>query len=1207
MPTTNDEDVRAQAAANIQKLIEEATRRSPVQREGILASESPVVIGAGAGTGKTWTLAWRFVWAIASGRARPRDILTLTFTDKAAQEMRSRIASLLADVCARPDCRSPLLESALAEIDEAVISTIHSFALRTLRENVLSATFGDMLPENGDDGPDAAGEETPDPSGGIISQPEEESLWDEMARLIEEGALDELAQGLGEPFRTDALALLEEPMKQGVLFDIATPEQLVAFARSLAGFLESRGSAPPDCLALATDEQDVRDTIRRQTEAMQREIRDLWTGVVLPETRAFRKDGDELSDRLRTLESQGLSDGEDPDAIPRFLVALESGPLSVDMRKGPKALKDCLKELLGDTLANYRDDLRGIAASARCVLDGFPEEERRIRRPLLALAAICWARRRRAGELMGRMSFDDMIRLAIPVLEASSGEARRFTEILVDEFQDTSPLQHRLVMAAAGGRADARIFLVGDVKQSIYRFRHADPRLFAHEAARAARGPGRYIPLTTSFRSRSDLIARVNDVFGRMWPTRYEPLDAFSADRPAERDSGGLPAFAIRVTRSEPGEKTSAARLRAARSLARELARLRSDGTTVWDGKEEAIRPCRWSDMAILVPTRTYYDPLEEIFFPEFCIPTAFLRHTRFFSRSETRDAIAFVRALADPSDDLSLLGFLASPLSGMSRTRGNGEGAWASIAANVRASGAPASMRDAYALMERSRSVLRVKGVSAALELLLEDTAFLYRLPLWRRQAAFANLRQLLDLAREYERSFGPDALGCAAYLERSARNALPFEDAASLGEDADVVRVMTVHAAKGLEFPLVAIFDLNGTSRGGRPERFRPSAAMGVAFSAYPSAGPEDSVPLSGSIHRILESGEDREESARLFYVACTRARDSLLLCSTCGKEPARDSWFSMLADAVEAPPESGETVENRDAPDSDSASQTEERGAEGPDVAPPSRSGRPLTRLGASAYALLRFCPTAYRMRYRQGMDLDWEIPVEGMERGDAEGSGGADAGTMAHRILERWDFRSGSLAALLDPRTPGIPPALRPAFEDASLRERITGWLEALALSDFGKTLADLSARRELHREAPFRVALENGPILTGSIDLWYDDGDTLRVVDYKLTRIRNAPPVLYDRQLLFYGAALSRIFPGRTTDLRLYHIVEGVLGNPVQQPSQEDIDADLRNAALVAAEGPFTPADDAPCGMCPFSGSCAEYAFARAGATGLSSS
>ena len=1205
MPPTND-DVRAQTAANVRKLIEEATRRSPVQREGILATESPVVIGAGAGTGKTWTLAWRFVWAIASGRARPRDILTLTFTDKAAQEMRSRIGSLLADVCARPDCRSPLLESALAEIDEAVISTIHSFALRTLRENVLAATFGDTLPE-------PQGEETPDPSGGIISQPEEESLWDEMARLIEEGALDELAQGLGEPFRADALALLEEPLKQGVLFDIATPEQLVAFARSLAGLLESRGSTPSDCLALATDEQDVRSAIRRGTEAMQREIRDLWTGVVLPETRPFRRDGDELSDRLRALESQGLADGDDPDAIPRFLVALESGPLSVDMRKGPKALKDCLKELLGDTLAKYRDGLRGIAASARCVLDGFPEEERRIRRPLLALAALCWARRRRAGEVIGRMSFDDMIRLAIPVLEAPSGEARRFTEILVDEFQDTSPLQYRLVMAAAGGREDARIFLVGDVKQSIYRFRHADPRLFEREAARAARGPGRYIPLTTSFRSRSDLLAGVNDVFGRLWTTRYEALDAFSADRPAERDSGGLPVFAIRVTRADDGETTSAVRLRAARSLARELLRLRSDGTTVWDGKEEALRPCRWSDMAVLVPTRTYYDPLEEIFFPEFGIPTAFLRHTRFFSRSETRDAIAFVRALADPSDERSLLGFLASPLSGRATPRENGEGAWESLAANALALGESAEKCDSIALMERSRAILRVKGVSAALELLLEDTAFLRRLPLWRRQAAFANLRQLLDLAREYERSFGPDALGCASYLERSARNALPFEDAASLGEDADVVRVMTVHAAKGLEFPLVALFDLNGTARGGRPERFRPSAAMGVAFSAYPSAGREDAAPLSGPIHRLLESDEEREESARLFYVACTRARDSLLLCSTCGKEPARDSWLSMLADAVALTPESGEpdddsaSPQNGDAPGPESARQADERGGEGPDVAPPPRSGRPLIRLGASAYALLRFCPTAYRMRYRQGMDLDWEIPVEGMERDGAEGSGGADAGTLAHRILERWDFRSESLAALLAHDAPGAPRELRAALDDASLRERITAWMENLASSDFGKTLAELSARRELHREAPFRVALENGPILTGSIDLWYDDGDALRVVDYKLTRMRNAPPVLYDRQLLFYGAALSRIFPGRTTDLRLYHIVEGVLGDPVRQSSQKDIEADLRNAALVAAEGPFTPADDAPCTVCPFSGACAEYAFARSGATGLSSS
>jgi ATP-dependent exoDNAse (exonuclease V) beta subunit len=1157
MPPTNDDEILARSAENILSLMREATRRSPRQLDGILATESPVVIGAGAGTGKTWTLAWRFVWAIASGRARPRDILTLTFTDKAAQEMRSRIGSLLSDVCSRPDCRSPLLERALAELDEAVISTIHSFALRTLRENVLTARTGEFP------GNDAGGF-VPDPSGGIISQPEEEAIWDDMVHLVEEGAIAELARGIAEPLRTDALGLLRGPTERGFLYGIESPERLVAFARSLSGLLESRGLSPEDCLALASDDA-VRFDVRTRSEPEWNTIRDLWLRVVLPGTRPFRKTGDELSDRLARLDSPAAGDGGS-DALPRFILDLNEGPLSVDMRRGPNSLKTCLKDLLGETLATYRDSLKGAVAAARLALEGFAEEERRVRRPLLALAAICWARRRRAGEVTGRFSFDDIIRLAIPVLESPEGGPRRFSEVLVDEFQDTSPLQYRLVMAAAGAR-NSRVFLVGDVKQSIYRFRHADPRLFRSRAEEAARGPGRYIPLTTSFRSRSDLIGSVNDVFGKLWETEYEALEPFSADRAPERDEGTVPVFSLHVTRREPKETISAVRLRAARSLAAELLRLNAGEATVWDAEEERLRACRWGDMAVLVPTRTYYDPLEEVFSPEYGIPAAFLRHTRFFSRSETRDAIAFVRALADPGDRLSLLSFRASPFSVLEES--------------------VAKDGDGLSRFGRARAVLRVMGVSAALEILLWDTSFLRRLPPWRRSAALANLRRLLDLSREYERAFGPDARGCADYLERSARSELPFEDAASLAEDADVVRIMTIHAAKGLEFPVTAIFDLNGTQKGGSVARLRPSAALGAAFTEYPAAsGTRGAHPLSGPIHKFLESDDEREESARLFYVACTRARDSLLLRATCGKEPSKDSWLSM----VEAPAE-----ETLPGPTPGLSGRTPADAIPGRDVPPPPPWGHPLIRLGATAYALIRFCPAAYRMRYRQGMDLDWEYPVEGTERDVSERGSGADAGTFAHRVLERWDFRAESLPALLDPAAPDVPAALRSVMERQAVRDGIERHMRELASSEFGRELAERAARNELHREMPFRVALGDDLLLTGAVDLWFFDGDTLRVVDYKLTKIANTPPVLYDRQLLFYGAALSRLFPGRKTDLRLYHIAEGHLGAPVAQPSPGEIEADLQDAARRGAEGPFVPPEPLPCGTCPFAGSCAEFA------------
>jgi ATP-dependent exoDNAse (exonuclease V) beta subunit len=244
-----------------------------------------------------------------------------------------------------------------------------------------------------------------------------------------------------------------------------------------------------------------------------------------------------------------------------------------------------------------------------------------------------------------------MIRLAAEA--AAPGEegrqVRTYREILVDEFQDTNPLQDALIRSVAG--REGRMFLVGDLKQSIYRFRHADPTLFGSLILRQGEGD-RYIPLQASFRTRSSLLERINGIFGHVWrnglssslPQEYEPL-VFPAVRirqscgrtppfPPWTRSSGTPAPGERRGRKKT-ESTGEVRVRCP-GPREKLAAFR--GMDVWDKKEGRMRPARWKDMAVLVPARTSFPALEMVFRSEAASrrPSRRERNTSTAGRSKT-------------------------------------------------------------------------------------------------------------------------------------------------------------------------------------------------------------------------------------------------------------------------------------------------------------------------------------------------------------------------------------------------------------------------------------------------------------------------------------------------------------------------------------------------------------------------------------------
>jgi ATP-dependent exoDNAse (exonuclease V) beta subunit len=1164
----------------------------PEQKEAVTAPEPFVVVGAGAGTGKTKTLAWRFLWALlAFPETRVENILTLTFTEKAAREMRDRIAKMLES--ARKEAEARGLEDAAARLfdarsrlDEAYISTIHAFALRVIRESGLALPL--------------------DPGAGLVCPPQEEAFWENFSSVLDSLNPGEAARGLPEPWRARAESLAASA-EVAEAVNAWGPENLAAFAREAVGLHGSRG-LDPEALWGWDPAQDeaVRASLLAGHRLLWVDRLALFHGRVFPGLGDLSRDRSKLASRVSEFREKW--DGPDPETetAERLLEFLED--LDSTLKGAGGKLKDTLAGLMEEAPADAREGLKKELPLARSLVKGLSEEEKAARRTACRCAAIAWARWEQAKASSGTLTFDDLIRYAARAVSANPSYGNRFRHILMDEVQDTDPLQDTLIEALreSGG---GRLFMVGDLKQSIYRFRHAEPSLFAGHIRKAmAGGDGRYVLLDRSYRMRWDLVRFVNDCFGPPWADElgknlgvaYEALVGPS-DAPWWEDRNALRTPAVNLLlemhredpESEEKEKKAAVRGRLAARLASQLASLR--GKPAWDKEHCNVRPLEWRDMAVLVPGRNHYSSLQDAF-EAAGIPAVFQKSQGFFSRGEVFDLVETLRALAEPDDRLALSGWLVSPFSGLEkesalRLAGVPEKGNPSLRSRLAAEAPEVAGR-----FDSLRAKALLAGPAAVLESLLEDPAALKTAPPSDRPRMAANLARAAALAREFTAARGPSLAACASALGSSLRRALPAEEPDFMAEDEDVVRVMTVHAAKGLEFPVVAVMGLDDAGRGnGKGGPLIPSVPLlGVTTSL-----PGDDAPPAQAIlwHRALEKGALDEESERLFYVAVTRAQDALVLCGICPLDgetgeanPKEGSWLSMLAGTHPLMVEealrqaSGETDPPgmHPLPVNPGPALLPGRELELPDPAPT------LASVSATGYALYAACPRAWRLQVRQGLELAGEKPVPGEP-------GGPELGSLAHRILASWDFSAESLDRLLPAELDGptdrallrLPPELRaPARRDAdraSLRATLMAFLETPA----GQEIAAAHGRGILKREWPFRLPLENGPAMAGVIDALWEEDWTVHIRDYKLGQASPFMEGLGTRQLAFYGTVANRLFPGLRLDLSLLFLKAG--GEKPILPGSvppEQVEEEVRAMARQGVAGPFPPNREV-CPACPW--------------------
>ncbi|MDR0647735.1 MAG: UvrD-helicase domain-containing protein [Synergistaceae bacterium] len=1184
------------------------------QRQAITSEAALTVVSAGAGTGKTHTLARRFAWLLASDPdCELSQILTLTFTNLAADEMRDRIRDTLVKWLKACPIGLAHLGRAIDRMDEAYISTIHAFALRVIRESGLGLDI--------------------DPGSRLVGDAAVREFWEGYKQDIRTAAPERISRGLPGEWRALAGELTSSRSYVAFLnyFGAGT---LVSLARDASDVFGSMNELPEGMAAVtAGREEAARRRLVGMLSGRWQEVCDAWWGEVFPAIGGeLESVSGTFADKLRGLRSRWPEAPSDPAGAALFTSDLMGGALS--RIPGKSTLKGQIEDALGMKLTDWKKGFADAALISESLFARPPYEpsEAEARKMLITSAAIGWENWDSARRQAGWLTFSDLVRYATRAL-ASGACSGRFKHVLVDEFQDTDGLQNDMIKALASQGDAPSVFLVGDIKQSIYRFRHAEPRLFASYMER----PGAInIPLSCSYRMSGAMMGAINAVFSHIWADGvispdgggitaapgYEPLLA-PTDAPwwglrdLKRATGAPQPLEIILYADDddgpedgeaPPRKPAIAekRRKLAACLAGRLNGMVSGKDEIWGKAEEAFRPVKYGDIAILVPGRTFYGVLEEAL-QEAGIPAVFESGMDYFRRGEVRDMINLLRALDDPGDDYALAGWAESPFSGLP------PGASLELMAQ-----SPGSLwqllselfPDAAARFMKLRRRARMAGPSAAMLSLIEDDSWLAAYKPAQRGRVLAHVLRGVEVARDYEAYFGRNLSACADYLGRAMRGGFQADEPKS-PEEGDFVRVMTVHASKGQEFPVVALMGMESPVRPKVTARASVSRHIGVVARALPcvdcDASPGETLEsVTAKWHDILERAEEREEKERLLYVAMTRAKDKLICCGVQGPGASleSDNWLGWLLQANE---KSGRPFAISHANGFEPAApESHDMEATGPlrratqmAAAFPAVS---LAGLSATAYSLYMWCPAAYRAKYRQGRELKWELP-------DGDGYGGADLGSLAHWALAKWDFTAEGLERLLPPGgmprsaleaiKRGLPSFLRPVFASSRNRDALRSWLFAFAATDECAALRELDGEGMLCKELSFVVPFK-GVRLAGSIDLFWEDNSGTHVRDWKITQVERAPDELYREQVNFYSA-VCKIAAGlvsgkavRTIDAGLIYLRPGNESGVCELLDPDGLDETAQSIEMVikaAVSGPFSPRRDR-CPRCPFRHDCA---------------
>jgi ATP-dependent helicase/nuclease subunit A len=991
-------------------------------------------VSAGAGTGKTTVIVERFCRAVCERGLDVDSILVITYTERAAGELRGRIRKRLQELGRNDLAR---------DLDAAWISTIHGFCHRLLRAYPFAAGI--------------------DPRFRVLD--------DSQGRVLG-----------GEAFRT-------------ALEEFCTGENAAARLRLLASYGGRR--------------------LRRMLTGVHETLRS--SGLPL---KLEAPDAPRLDERLEELRACARELGA-AEAL-RFLESPAAPEVLLDLSdlRSTEGLDDA-------TRAVERAALEALAVRDRAELQEL----------LLAYDRAF----REAKDRESALDFEDLQLLARELLqqheEIRERESWRFRSIMVDEFQDTNRLQCELVDFLA--RDDGELFFVGDEFQSIYRFRHADVEVFRERREQA----GGVLALTQNYRSRPEVLEVINHLFSADFGEAFQPLAA--AGRFPDPAFG--PAVELLVTDKESYKGTGTHwRAAEARHIAARVRELVDSGEA--EPGEIVLLFAAGTD------ARLYEEELRAA-----GLPTFRATGRDYYHQQQVVDLLAYLRLLHNRYDDEALVSVLASPFVGVSndalvllRRAAPKRPLFAGLEGDLPEGFSERDERLFRAFLQRYER-LAAQASSLTLERLCEkivcehdyDLAVLAQ---WDGRRRYANLRKLARLARSYEELRGPDVEGFVRFVaEQDAVGASELEAVAE-EEGTDVIRLLTIHSAKGLEFKVVVVADAGRDRARSDADEILclPDGRLGFRV-ADPASGKRLPTAEYDEV-KAAERDAEEAERRRLYYVAMTRAIDRLIV-SGATSQGAADAgtpigWVLDRLDAGEL----ADTVIERDgarimlrvdryaeeppvevpAPVEEqlelfAVSANGDQAIEAPTLAPLAEIPRPplhrVRRLSYSALSLFEQCSYRYfaeRVVGLRARGAAGSVPGQ-------EGLAATEVGDAVHALLERVDLR-----------TPAVPDDLAeqvraryPAATDEEI-ERIRAFIGAYCSSELARRISGLEGAAP---ERPFAFE-HDGVLLHGRLDVLQLDGKRALVVDYKTNWLEAESPAEvverdYRLQRLVYALACFR--------------------------------------------------------------------------------
>ena len=1073
-----------------------------LRQQEALNIEKHVCVTAGAGSGKTTVLVDRYLEILRGKEVKPQKIVAITFTEKASAEMRERVVAKL-----KTEQNIRDREAFLEQMNTAPISTIHAFCSGILREFPFQAGV---------------------PANFSVLQGIDQKLL--LQRILRE-TLKDIATDPAHKYRGELKRVLRRyggRQKLEELFSamINQRDVIAHFIKDIYGnhcHTQLPGAWEQILRAESMSENDVTEFIRCLNTVSQR-AKGKNTVLVTPLTRkleAFPRknpDSPEVLDILKKIAER---------------ITTQSGGIAKAYFLGRG-----IRTADIDTEINFLvSAAEKIKAAPIVEADGETDDHFLLSttRDLLTLYKSISNAYQTAKLSQGKLDFNDL-QLKTRDLLRSNEEIRRklvdrYEYYMVDEYQDTNELQHELIMLLTNNLKDANLFIVGDPKQSIYGFRGSDVRVFKKAEQKITDEDGEAISLKENFRSLHSVIAFVNYFFDHLMGDGRESEFEVTYESLIKAREANVKG-AVQILLGKPGDETANEYALIAQHIENMKVEAESRSGHGENGTESK-HSIAYGDIAILIRSRRHLPDIEHALL-EAGIPYLTTGGIGFYQRQEIYDIWNYLNFLNTPEKNhTSLVGVLRGPAFGISDTElyeislEKGTGFWE----KTQKYRAPSdNLRNAIDTLKKHIQIAHRMSVNQLILTIVNETGMIGTLKTGRQgQQRWANYQKLLELARNFDgdenRQILPDFIEFLDILitEEPREGQAPVE----AGTGSGAVQIMTIHAAKGLQFPVVILPCLD---RGRRNDR-EPfiDEALGIGFSPLnPGKDYRKTEPRIVSHMKDRSREKENAEKKRLLYVATTRARDRLILSGTLsdsGKPRQMLEWLhehlgiSEDADLPNLPFEleifSGNNRQLERITSTDKASD-ETTPIEFPGFIPSDLE--PLESPGAfsvSELANYARCPLRYQLE-----NLLRVPPING-DTDTVEGERDLAIRQVLARIRHRSDAENiDPLIEQVSENYPEIANEPKTTF-----RMHVDNFLNS-ELGEIAFDAADTATHQHVHADI-------NEHIIDGRFDrLFRDETGDWHVINYKTDGVQNLDT--YRPEMELYSLLLHRYYPNQST-------------------------------------------------------------------------